>query len=34
MTFRGPQGLMPASLPVLGGTAEAVPFPFMLKHSP
>src|SRR5260370_36295675 len=26
---RGPQGLKPASLSALGGTAEAVPFPFV-----
>ena len=29
MICRGPQGLKPASLSALGGTAEAVPFPFV-----
>jgi hypothetical protein len=28
---RDPQGLKPASLLALGGTAEAVPFPFVAK---
>ena len=27
--YRDPQGLKPASLLALGGTAEAVPFPFV-----